>query len=74
MQMYLENGQRDYVVLCQDVHTRQWVLGKTHLHNTKILTSTFNEDTAFEQQRNTAHPKGRDMPYFEIREIITERE
>ena len=43
----MDNG--NYVILCQDVHTGQWILGKTHLHNTKIVTSTFNEDKAFEQ-------------------------
>ena len=60
----------NYVVLCQDIHTGKWVLGKTHLHNTKIVTSKFNEDKAFEKERNKNHPKGRDMPYFEIRQII----
>ena len=28
-----------YVVLCVDVDTGQWVLAKTHLHNTKIVSS-----------------------------------
>ena len=60
----------NYVVLCQDIHTGQWVLGKTHLHNTKIVTSKINEDKAFKQERFKNHPKGRDMPYFEIRQIL----
>ena len=60
----------NYVVLCQDIHTGQWILGKNHLHNTKIVSSKINEDKAFEQRRYKNHPKGRDMPYFEIRQII----
>ena len=60
----------NYVVLCEDIHTGEWVLGKTHLHNTKIVTSKFNEDKAFAKDRNKNHPKGRDMPHFEIRQIL----
>ena len=60
----------NYVVLCQDIHTGQWILGKNHLHNTKIVSSKIKEDKAFEQHRYKNHPKGRDMPYFEIRQII----
>ena len=60
----------NYVTLCQDAHTGQWVLEKTHLHNTKIVSSKFNEDKAFAQQRKKNLPKGREMPYFEIRQII----
>ena len=32
----------NYVVLCQDVHTGQFVLGKTHLHNTKVVRFNIN--------------------------------
>ena len=62
--------QGNYVVLCQDVHTGQWVLGKKHLHNTKIVTSKYNEDKSFDKDRMKLHPKGRDMPHFEIRQIL----
>ena len=41
--------QGNYVILCQDIHTGEWVLGKNHLHNTKIMTSKYNEDKAFEK-------------------------
>ena len=60
----------NYVILCQDIHTGQWVLGKRHLHNTKIVTSKYNEDKAFAKDRNKLHPRGRDMPHFEIRQIL----
>ena len=60
----------NYVVLCQDIHTGQWVLGKTHLHNTKSVTSKFNKDKAFDWERVKKHTKGCGMPYFEIRQII----
>ncbi|MDB4430361.1 hypothetical protein N9140_00205, partial [bacterium] len=60
----------NYVVLCQDIHTGQWVLGKTHLHNTKVVRSKINEDKAFDKERYKNHPKGRDMPHFEIRQIM----
>lgn len=60
----------NYVVLCQDIHTGEWVLGKHHLHNTKIVTSKYNEEKAFDKTRFKTHPKGRDMPHFEIRQIL----
>ena len=60
----------NYVTLCQDIHTGQWVLGKKHLHNTKIVTSKYNEDKAFGKDRNKLHPRGRDMSHFEIRQIL----
>ena len=34
------------------------------------MSSKFNKDKAFAQQRKKNLPKGRDMPYFEIRQII----
>ena len=60
----------NYVVLCEDSHSGEWVLGKTHLHNTKIVTSKINEDKAFDNDRQKNHPKGRDMPNLEIRQIL----
>ena len=59
-----DNG--NYIILCEDSHTGEWVLGKTRLHNTKIVTSKINEDKAFNNDRNKNHPKGRDMPHLEI--------
>ena len=59
----------NYVVLCVDVHTGQWVLAKTHLHNTKIVSSKINEDARFRQQKFKHHPKGRDNGYFELRQF-----
>ena len=60
----------NYVVLCVDGDTGKWVLAKTHLHNTKIVSSNINEDKAFEKSRWKSHPKGRDYPYFQIRQIL----
>lgn len=60
----------NYVVLCQDIHTGEWVLGKTRLHNTKIVSSKINEDKAFEQQRHKNHPKGRHLAHLEIRQLL----
>ena len=60
----------NYVVLCQDNHTGQWVLGKSHLHNTKIVRSHINEQKAYKQDRRKNYPIGRDMPRFGIRQII----
>ena len=37
----------NYCLLMQDIHTGDWVIGKTHLHNTKIIRSKINEDKAF---------------------------
>ena len=62
--------QGNYVILCQDIHTGQWVLGKKHLHNTKIVTSKYNKNKAFGTDRMKLHLKGRDMPHFEIRQIM----
>ena len=45
-------------------------MGKTHLHNTKVTRSKMNEDKAFSQRKEKNHPKGRDMPHFEIRQIV----
>ena len=64
----LDDG--NYVILSQDIHSGQFVLGKTHLHNTKIVTSKYNEDKAFAKDRKKHHPRGRDMPHFEIRQIL----
>ena len=60
----------NYTMLCQDVHTREFVLGKTHLHNTKVVRSKINEDKAFSKNKMKNHPKGREMPHFEIRQIL----
>ena len=60
----------NYIVLCQDIHSGDWVLGKTHLHNTKIVRSKINEDKAYSKNRSKNHPKGRDVSHFEIRQII----
>ena len=60
----------NYVVLCIDGDTGKWVLAKTHLHNTKIVSSKINEDKAFEKSRFKSHPKGRDYAYFQMRQII----
>ena len=60
----------NYVILCEDTHTGDWILRKTHLHNTKVITSKVNEDKAFKNLRNKNHPKGRDMAHFEIRQIL----
>ena len=48
----------NYVVLCEDIQTGEWVLGKKHLHNTKIVSSKYNEDKAFNKDRYKNHPKG----------------
>ena len=60
----------NYVVLCEGIHTGKWILGKTHLYNTKIVSSKFNEDKAFNKDRERNHPKGQDMPHFEIKQIL----
>ena len=62
--------QGNYVMLCEDVHTGKWVLTKTHLHNTKIVSSNINEDKAFQKLRFKNHPRGREYSYFEMRQII----
>ena len=36
----------NYAILMQDIHTGELVLGKVHLHNTKIVRSKINEDKA----------------------------
>jgi hypothetical protein len=45
-------------------------MGRTHLHNTKVTRSKINEDKAFSQCKEKNYPKGRDMPHFEIRQIV----
>mmetsp|Transcript_10982 Transcript_10982/g.23255 ORF Transcript_10982/g.23255 Transcript_10982/m.23255 type:complete len:323 (+) Transcript_10982:3908-4876(+) len=57
----------NYVLLCQDIHTGDWVLAKMHLYNIKIVSSKYNKDKAFAKNRTKCHPRGRDMPHFEIR-------
>ena len=59
----------NYVVLCVDVDTGQLVLAKTHLHNTKIVSSKINEDARFRQQKLKHHQKGHDNRYFELRQF-----
>ena len=54
----------NYVVLCEDIYTGEWVIGKVHLHNTKILTSKINEDKSFAKESNSYHPKLINMPHF----------
>ena len=60
----------NYVVLCQDIHSGEWVFGKKHLHNTKVVWSKINEDKAFAMEKMNKHPKGREIPHFEIRQIL----
>jgi predicted GIY-YIG superfamily endonuclease len=60
----------NYVVLCRDIHTGQWVLGKTHLHNTKIVSSKYNEDKAFAEGRQRSLPRGRELPFIEIMQLL----
>ena len=60
----------NYALLCEDIRTGQLAMGKTHLHNTKIMRSNINEKRAFPQDRMKRHPKGTDMPHFEIRQIV----
>jgi len=60
----------NYIILCQDIHTGDWVIGKTHLYNTKIVRSKMNEDRAYQNDRRKYHLKGCDMPYFEICQIL----
>ena len=62
--------ESNYTLLCQDIHTGDWVIGKTHLHNTKVIRSKINEDKAFSKERLKNHPKGRDYPHFEIRQMM----
>ena len=39
--------ERNYVMFCQDIYIYwQWILEKTHLHNTQVATWKFNEDKA----------------------------
>lgn len=39
--------ESNYTSLLQDIYTGDWVNGKIHLHNTKIIRSKINEDKAF---------------------------
>lgn len=57
-------------LLLQDIHTGEFILGKIHLHNTKIVRSKINEDAAFQRNRNKNHPRGRDWSHFEIRQLL----
>ena len=59
--------ESNYTLLCKDIHTGDWVIGKTHLHNTKVIRSKINEDKAFSKERLKNQPKDRDYPHFEIR-------
>eukprot|EP00956_Cyclotella_meneghiniana_P028973 scaffold69032_cov51-Cyclotella_meneghiniana.AAC.1 len=68
---YITKFDKDnYVMLLQDIHTGEWIVSKTKLHNTKVVRSNINEDKAFDKKRYKNHPKGRDMAYFEIRQIL----
>ena len=60
----------NYVVVSQNIHNGNIVLEKTHLHNTKIARSNINEQKAYEKNRKKKHPRGRDMPHFEIRQLL----
>ena len=62
--------ESNYTLLLQDIHTGDWVIGKTHLHNTKIIRSKINEDKAFTKERFKNNPKGREFPHFEIRQGV----
>ena len=63
-----DNG--NYFVLCHDIHMGQWMIGKIHLHNTKIVSSKINKDKAMAKERTENHPRGRNIPHFEIRQIL----
>ena len=60
----------NYVVIFQDTHNGQWVLGKPHLHNTHIFCSNINEQKAYKQNRRNIHPRARDMTHFDIYQIL----
>ena len=62
--------ESNYTLLLQDIHTGDWVIGKAHLHNTKVIRSKINEDKAFSKERMKNHPKGREFPHMEIRQMI----
>ena len=62
--------ESNYTLLCQDIHTGDWVIGKTHLHNTKVVRSKINEDKAFTKERMKNHAKGREYPHFELRQML----
>ena len=42
----------NYAILCKDVHTDKWVLGKIHLHNTKVVRSNVNEKKNISKREN----------------------
>ena len=60
----------NYTVLMQDIHTGELVLGKVHLHNTKIVRSKINKDKAYSKERLKNHSRGREMPMLEIRQVM----
>ena len=52
----------NYAFLMQDIHTGELVLGKVHLHNTKIVRSKINEDKAYSKERLKNHCCGCEIP------------
>ena len=62
--------QSNYTLLLQDIHSGDFLIGKTHLHNTKVVRSKINEDKAFSKERFKKNPKGRESPHFEIRQMV----
>ena len=60
----------NYVMLCQDMHSGEWVLGQRHLHNTKVVTSKINEDKAFSRERHKNHFKGFKKAHMDIRQLF----
>ena len=62
--------QGNRVIVFADTRTGQTLVGKEFLHNTKIASSNFNEQRAFELSRHRDHPFGRDMPLLEIFHLL----
>ena len=60
----------NYVVLFQDTHTGQRALWKPYLHNTKIFRLNINEQKAYKQVRRNNRPSWRDIPHFQMSQII----
>ena len=62
--------ETNYTTLCQDSESGDFVMGRNHLHNTKVVRSKINEDKYFARQRAKNHPKGREHPHLEIRQMM----
>jgi len=53
-----------------DVHTGDVRVGKERIHNSKIATSNYNEEKAFEKSRMKDHDTGRDISHMEIIHVL----